>query len=830
MVEKDPEAIRLQAEALFRDWTRPAASVHGPSLQGCVSEPAPIALRARWHFLRASGPSEELRCHHRVSLEQWQREIELESDGDVALVRQQIGRARERFSELLEIASHPVVEVQALIGLGDAHRQSDDIEPARARYEEAAALADQVGFAFGAMRARLPLAYLVRRSGSAEPMLEIAEQCEQSARSLGDDIYVANARIAQGEALDLLGRSVEAVSVLTLALDHFVAHGNKVGIAGAGVRLIDVHRRREDAEAMLAVWPTVMGAARAIGAIQEMVDLCDLVAFAFLKRAQYQQALDACDEGIRFAESTYPRAIAHLQMSKGTVLREWNRPDEAIDPLLAALAYFDGRDTDGSTVSSCLALLASCAERLGDLGEAVELRLRSIDRLEVVRAGQVKPLWQNEMRRRFDDLYRGALECVVRADDPAAFAVIFESLWGRRLIGVRAGVALDPDQDPLLLAQLIALNDQAKRKGPPQDPDPGQRRLRRLGRFAVGAALPDQYDEATAAALAAAYRPIGRDEPAALLAESDPDVALLLICEVPNRPGAIAWLTRTPGERARVGQMSLTADVMTVLDTWTSFWPRAGTAADVAPLGELIPAPLRDLPAGSRLQIVALDRLWGVPWTAIPVLGQVLGTRYCLMSSPSLSLLSGRQGRVPAAVPEQAKVVAAIGPEVAAQNLAGLRTSSRPGPEAGRAALAAICSGSADAVVVVAHGRPTPGIGHYLELGQEVLLTPTEMLSATPPPVMALLCCWGARTTGLSTGEPLTLATVAMARGTQQILTSVSELGDSVLATSIVNDVLYEAREHPWAIALQRVLGRRYEEVQSEPLINWAALTTLGAW
>jgi hypothetical protein len=45
--------------------------------------------------------------------------------------------------------------------------------------------------------------------------------------------------------------------------------------------------------------------------------------------------------------------------------------------------------------------------------------------------------------------------------------------------------------------------------------------------------------------------------------------------------------------------------------------------------------------------------------------------------------------------------------------------------------LHALARGGVDAVVIAAHGRPMPGLGHYLELGSDVILTPTEMFSAS---------------------------------------------------------------------------------------------------
>jgi hypothetical protein len=46
--------------------------------------------------------------------------------------------------------------------------------------------------------------------------------------------------------------------------------------------------------------------------------------------------------------------------------------------------------------------------------------------------------------------------------------------------------------------------------------------------------------------------------------------------------------------------------------------------------------------------------------------------------------------------------------------------------------LQALARGGVDAVVIAAHGRPMPGLGHYLELGSDVILTPAEMFASTP--------------------------------------------------------------------------------------------------
>jgi hypothetical protein len=69
-----------------------------------------------------------------------------------------------------------------------------------------------------------------------------------------------------------------------------------------------------------------------------------------------------------------------------------------------------------------------------------------------------------------------------------------------------------------------------------------------------------------------------------------------------------------------------------------------------------------------------------------------------------------------------------------------------------------------------AHGRPMPRLGHYLKLGlgrdpyagQDVRLNSIQIVG--PP---GLPGCQGS---GQSSGDPLTLATIALARGSRQIL------------------------------------------------------------
>lgn len=828
-MENNGSAVTASSR-LFEDWIRLVGQAHGPWLLASGTEPGPIALRARWHYLRGLGDERSLSDAHEVSSDQWDSEIDTETAGDLALVRCDIPSAIEHYTRLLDIASHPVVKVQAMIGLADADRQDDATAAARTLYEAAIQLSLSIGFQFGAMRARLPLAYLERRGKSAQLMLDIAGECERSARALGDRIYIANALIAQGEALDLLGRPEDATSVLSEALEHFQKLKSPVGMAAAGVRLADVHRRQEDAGAILDIVPKILNATGDDCPLQESVDLWDVLAFAHLHQQDYSEALATSRHGIRLANGRYPRAEAHLRMSKGAALLKLGRTGEAAQAFFAALNYFDERPDDQWMKPYCLGHLALCAEDQGKTDQAVKLRLLAIEEMEHVRAGQARPDWQQEYRIRFDDVYGGALLTMIRSDDATSFAAVFESLWGRRLVGVKAGVALDFEADPVALAHALARQDQTLRSQRPPENHPQDK----YGPVPVdaGGALSQRYAEATSQAISEAYRPVDVEEALSLLEAVNAQAALLLVCEVPGSRSDLAWLARLPGQPATVGLTTLSDSAAEVLDAWSTVWPREETAASVEPLGELIPECFRGLPAKSKVQIVPLGRLWAIPWAALPVGDGYFGTTHSILISPSLSLARQTSTRLPQALSPDAAVVCSIGPDVKVHDLRGLGVVAdvaRDADSSGKA-LDALLAGTSGTVVVVAHGWPTAALGHYLELGVDTLLTPTEMFTATPPESIALLACWGARTLEAPTGDPLTLGTIALARGAKQVLTTVNELGDSVIACAVVNEALYRARTNAWPDALRSTLAHREPDVRQAALIDWAALTTLGAW
>jgi hypothetical protein len=105
------------------------------SLADRVRVPGALGLRGRFQFLTdpevPALPSEQFQ----VSWDMWQHQLELIGMADVALIANDGATAENALTALRashEGGLHPLPEVDALMGLGDAVRQAD-------RFEEAAA-------------------------------------------------------------------------------------------------------------------------------------------------------------------------------------------------------------------------------------------------------------------------------------------------------------------------------------------------------------------------------------------------------------------------------------------------------------------------------------------------------------------------------------------------------------------------------------------------------------------------------------------------------------------------------------------------------------------
>ncbi|WP_166678829.1 hypothetical protein [Kribbella voronezhensis] len=286
----------------------------------------------------------------------------------------------------------------------------------------------------------------------------------------------------------------------------------------------------------MPVLQLVVEASARSGQVQEAVDLADVLAELHLSRGEFEEARRICRIAIeRAQEARHFRAVPHLQMTLGHSERHSGDPAAAVKQFAAALEYFVDREDDQATVSYIVGDLALCAEDLGELSDAVKLRLLSVSAIEEARARQSRPRFQEEYRRRFAQVYRGALRTVVLAGDSAGFVAVFEGLWGRRLAGL-SRQELNAGTDPALIAQLLARAERARwRRGEDNDEQTGVERFRRvLGGAALNAALPEMFDDSIGPELAAVYSPFEPEEVAGLLDRWPDDAALLMLAPIPG--------------------------------------------------------------------------------------------------------------------------------------------------------------------------------------------------------------------------------------------------------------------------------------------------------
>ena len=133
------------------------------------------------------------------------------------------------------------------------------------------------------------------------------------------------------------------------------------------------------------------------------------------------------------------------------------------------------------------------------------------------------------------------------------------------------------------------------------------------------------------------------------------------------------------------------------------------------------------------------------------------------------------------------------------------------------------------AMVVIGHGRPVPGLGHHLVDSGEWLL-PVDLIGARPPRRLAMIACWGAAIPGRGPTDPLSLATLALAAGSAEILATVGELADSDAAALYVQRVLAEMADRPLCEALYAATRWILHDdgVRSGRIHHWAPLVPFG--
>jgi len=824
-VGKDNHEI---SRLLHDAWIAGPKSDHARSLAARVPVPGTVGLRGRFQFLTDEKVPALPGTQFQVSWDTWQRQIALTDAADTALIANDEPAALRALTELSathEDGLHPLPQVDALIALGDAARQADRFEEAAAHYEQAMDLAVTAHYRFGLVRALVSVGYLTLLSGAARQAAGTFKRAAAVARELDERVYLAAALTGLGDALARLHEDADAERALAEALDLSTNLKADIGVVNAAQQLGDLYRSRKRLDDAKAAFTRALAAARRSGTVIGEVNACDGLAEVLLglndlgaARQHYFQAYD-----LSMAHG-YRRGEAWALFGLGRCAFALDLMEEAYQLFESALEV-DRELGDLSSSATALDGMARAAAAQGDVAAETRARVGAVLAIEAMRSSQDRHQYQQEYRERFAMVYSAAIRAAVRNEDPAAFITVFENLAGRRLAGLLEKL---PDKTPLDGGDLAVNGDLAANMAG------AERRARLVERLSQRGGTPETTERVLADVAAALYRSFSPDGAVPLLSRAAGHCDVLLALLVPGADNQIAWLRAGPGRLPRSGVRDIagaTAALVTALAR--DGLPPLALPDEVSPLAELLPREaFEGLADGAPLLIVPLGSLWALPWPAIPVDGKFLGERCPLAVAPSLTLAdhvgrSGQAGR-PRAVGQWRS------PEIRYHELAAFADDTRVTLDrfaSAGAALTAVTAGEThDLVVIAGHGRPVPGIVHYLELAPGVLLTPAALLDARTPDQLVLAACWGAHAPGAADSDPLTLATIALTRGSRAVLATTSELADDPAASRFLNGVLYRLPEAAMPAALHEMTRRFLANPRHRAgyLSRWAPLITVG--
>ncbi|HUA28499.1 MAG TPA: tetratricopeptide repeat protein [Streptosporangiaceae bacterium] len=854
--------VHPSARPLLMAWQSAGQQERQEHLRG-LPVPGPIALRGRYLHLRdpkaPPGPWDPA-----WQAATWDTVLRLETEGDEALRRNDVTAARTAFTTLLGMGlneSCAVAEVNARLGLGDAGLADENAEGASRDYEAALARATESGYRFGQLRALVGLGYMTLLFHSAAAALRLFTDAVALARDVGDLGYEANAELGAAECQERLGDLESAVRHAAEA--HRVSEqiGSALGRGNAAQRLgAMLHRLGRPGEArtwMEQAHAAFVEADNPMGLTNVLSGLGDLL----LDNDDPDGAERAYLQGLQMAEAAgLPRSRAHAlqDLARVTLVRgDWDAAARQFETSLAAYREID----DLLGMSNASDKLARCHARLGRTDSALRVRMDAVFDVEEFRATHRDERSQREYRDRFAAAYAAALEAATTAGAAGAFAVVADCLAGRRLAGLfaeTARAAAAPAGELALLQELLVRADQrlvgdrrARSAAAGVSPgdgfeetgqgDPRARRervIRLLGAVGIRHGLADRAEASLDDVLAAVYLPPADEGDALLAALPDGCHALQLLLD-PRDASLARWLWRDADGTARVGSTTLSAaaaGLITVLQVDGD--ERANLRlGDLAPLSELLPEPLRTALAsgdGHRLILVPVGELWLVPWSAVQVAGRrVLGEAADYVVCPSLLVqrqLAARGAAPRGPGPRPAELWRS--PFVRHHELARFQADPawRVEPIGSSAQARDRLRDGSDTMVLTGHGRPAPGLGHYLELDQDEWLVPADLIGARPPRRMVLIACWGGGVPGRGPTDPLSLATLALAAGSAEILATVGELADSVLASLYVEQALAGLAGGSASAALHAATRwlLRDDGMRAEPIHHWAPLVPLG--
>lgn len=774
----------------------------------------------------ASLPSDTHPAWFDLSWDAWQRQVALVPLGEQALAAGNIDASEMYFRELESLARapniHPVVLVDALIGLGDAERTRDRTADATRLYEEAERVAAQNGLDFGRVRALVPWLLLERRTRSTEELIPSVDLCEHLARGLDDRMYLANTDLVRSEILSASGDLEGALAAADRAAELFGDH--PIAMPGLYVRLADAFRMSEDLDGLRRTVLRALAALRKVDQPVEKSAALDLLATGRFVEQQWDSARVAAQAAISVARDCgdgRDGAYAHMTLSK--IERKAGNFEAALVARCAATRYFTDRHDGLGSLAYCLIESAELQDLLGRRAEAAEEVRGALTALEKLRCLQARPSAQQEYRRRFAQVYRRGLRLACQMRDPILFVSAFEGLWGRRLAGLTDGAGPQFDDEVILKTHMLA---QAKLAGTATAETGRERAQRILGRTALKGALPGMIEDQTDTAIASLSTPYDHALAERHLMGVPIGTAALLLAPVPERPLRYFALIVDAEGNIECDEYEIPQELRTMLDNWRSN-PTLNSVDDLALLLTLIPEQMDAIPAGTPLLLVPLEEFWPLPWTAIPLAdGTVLGARHPIRMSPSLALAAvTRQRRLSLT----RHVYKWIGPDVHAQRLDGLPFAALA--SASEALRHVVRSDEQQDVIVVAHGIPSEGVGHFLNLGDGLTLSPLQAMGAQPPGRVALISCWGAFVPGEQSGDPLTVATVLQARGAVSVLATSAELRDDIHGAYFVDSLLNDDEAKDWSAALFKTIRATigYPEFR-ECLSRWAPIRVLGAW
>ncbi|MBM9618867.1 CHAT domain-containing protein [Streptomyces zhihengii] len=833
---------------LLSAWQSPDAERRRAMVEG-LGIPGPIALRSRYRMLldpqAPAGP-----WNPGLTPESWARQLRLETEGDNAVRSGALTVARDAFRALLAEAppDRPrVAAVHAHLGLGKVAMERNDIESAAEHFARASAAADASRYRFGRAQTLVHWAYMTLWHHSAELALDQFQEAASIAGALDDPVFQGNAQLGAAECAERLGQLDRMERHGKDAYATFVSVHSAHGQGNAAQRLAGwLHRRGRHAEAW--EWlDLALAAFRQDGNPTGLANLHSLRGDLLLDERRFAEAGDEHGRALELATSAgLSRARAHAVHDLGRTARGLGDWPGAVALFTRSLReYRDLGDLLG--MSNAFGKLAEAQEKCGSADEALRTWREAVVEVEHYRADHQEDRFQEEYRRRFRGIYGGALSAAEQHRSPETFAVVADFLAGRRLAGLlEASSAAPAGEAPDRLRELLAGADRGllahrRAAGPDADGTRRESRIRRLGAFDTRQDTGAPADKSLDDLLAAVYLPPADEGGALLGALPDGCHALQLLLD-PVEEELVRWLWKPPGGKAALGSFRLTPpalDLLSVLRSGDRAAERqALTAEDLRPLSApLLPAPLTTalLGAGPHdLLILPAGELWRVPWGALPLPdGRLLGEVSHFVVCPSLTIqrqLATREGatdgpRVPVDVDVWRSPLVKHHPM---ELFRDHRWNPRRLTSAAEAR-DAVCEGRT-LMVLTGHGRPRPETRHYLELDRDTWLLPTDLLGRRPPRRLALIACWGSTSPGRAPGDPISIATLALAGGSDEVLATVGELGDSAPATRYVEMVLNALPEHGMAAAVHRAtrrfLSRR--EYRSLPVLDWAPLVPIG--